>query len=392
MALSTFVLRDTSRHISKSTEHKGCGIVRVASEVVLGERAGRSAARNVKRCGLRHACADCAQHGLAARAVQVRSDVDVWLRSGRSVISVTFTVPHSRRDRLAKLRRWLEAATTAAVRKGRPARRIQNEYEVVAVDRTTETVWSETDGWHPHVHLLLYIDRMLTDEEVEALAEDLTSAYLTALGNASALVSRLTAWAAQKVAVEVRQVTSAKGAATYLTKAPVENGRATGQFAVLASLREHRQSCEQASGCGTCRRLVAIWQEFVGESRNSPRFTAPKNFERVLRERGLAREEVARKEPEPTRDICRVAGEAWDLAVRYSATESLRAASLEGGLQGVRRVVGHLLAADGATDIDAVVRASMLVRPPRIPNPPRLRSIPKPSALARLRFAPRRFA
>lgn len=392
MRFTTHILRDVSRSVSKSGEHRGCGVVRVGPEVVLAERAGRSKVRNVKTCGLRHECANCAQHGLAERAVQVEGDVDVWLRSGRSVISATFTVPHGPRDRLAKLARWLEAATEAAIRKGRPARRIKAEYEIVAVDRTNETTRTEAGGWHPHVHLLLYVDGHISDERLAALHADLKGAYLMALSRESALGSRLTAWAAEKVAVDVRRVTSARSAATYLVKSPVEDGDATGQFTALVALHEHRRVCGTRQGCQQCRRLVAVWREYIEHFHQSPRFTAPKNFDRVLRERGLTRREPERPKPKDERDICRVEGKAWDLAVRYEATEALRAASLDGGLQGVRRVVAHLLAADGTSDIDAVVWASMLVRPPRLPQPPRLRSIARPSALARLRLAPRRFA
>lgn len=370
MHLTTFILRDTSRPISKSREHRGCGITRVGPDVTLSERAGRSKVRNVKTCGLRHVCANCAEHGLAERAVQVMTDVDVWLASGRSVISVTLTLPHTGRDRLAKLCRWLEAGIEATVRKGRPANRIKSTYKVVAVDRTTETDWSDDDGWHPHAHLLLYIDGCISDEHLQALRDDLRAVYLTALRNAGALASRLSAWAAEKTAVDVRRVTSARSTATYLTKSPVEQGRATGQFAVLATLNEHRRGCSDGRDCGTCRCLVAVWKEYVDQSRNRPRFTAPKNFDRLLRERGLVRPQ-AQREIAQERAICVVAGEAWDLAARYEATDALRAASLDEGLQGVRRVVAHLLAADGASDVKAAVRATLLVRPPA---PPRRRA------------------
>lgn len=122
-----------------------------------------------------------------------------------------------------------------------------------------------------------------------------------------------------------------------------------------------------------CRRLVALWREYTEHFHERPRFTAPKNFDRVLRERGLTRPDLDRTRPTSERDICRVDGKAWDLAVRYEATEALRAASLDGGLHGVRRVVSHLLAAEGETVIDAVVGAQMMVRPPRPAPPPRSR-------------------
>lgn len=127
---------------------------------------------------------------------------------------------------------------------------------------------------------------------------------------------------------------------------------------------EHRRGCSDSRNCATCRHLVAIWKEYVDQSRNRPRFTAPKNFERLLRERGIVRPQQQR-EIVQAREICVVAGEAWNLAARYEATEALRAASMDEGLQGVREVVAHLLAADGASDVKAAVRATLLVRPTR---------------------------
>lgn len=375
MLFTTNILRDVSRSVTTSREHRGCGIVRVGPDVVLAERAGRSKVRNVKTCGLRHECANCAQHGLVEREVQVEGDVDVWLGSGRSVVSATFSLPHGPQDRLSKLTRWLEAGTEAAIRKGRPARRIKAEYEIVAVDRTNETTRTDAAGWHPHVHLLLYVDGPISDERLAALRADLEAAYLRALSREGALVSRLTAWAAEKVAVHVQRVTSARSAATYLVKRPVENGKATGQFTVLAALHQHRKACETRRGCDVCRRLVAIWREYIKHFHQSPRFTAPKNIDRLLRERGLTRPDRGRTMPTPERDICRVDGKAWDLAARFEATGDLRAASLDGGLSAVRRVVSHLLAAEGATVIAAVANAQMLVQPPRpAPPPPRMKA------------------
>lgn len=342
--------------------------------MVLARQGGRSRVSNVKTCGLRHECANCATQGLAERAIQIRNDVDVWLGSDRSVVSVTLLgPPHSKRDRLARLAGCLEAGITAALRKGRPARRLRAKYGIVAIDRTNESPWTAEAGWHPHAHLLLYVDEFLSTQRLQALREDLTEIHLNALRREGALATRLADWAAHKVAVDVRRVTSPYATAAYLTKAPVVNGRATGHFAILETLHEHHQQCGGGHECKVCRRLVATWREFTEHARSSPRFTAPRNFDKVLRERGLVRRATPAKEATAMQEICLVAGKAWDLAVRLDATEDLKSASLGGGIEAVREAVASLLVAEGSTETDAIVGASRLVRPPQVQLRSRLR-------------------
>lgn len=364
MAITTVQLRDLSRSISGNSEHKGCGITRIGAQVTLSERSGRSRVRGVKTCGLRWVCAECAQHGLASRAQQLQSDIDTWLASGRSVVSVTFTVPHTRRDRLAVLAHRLDTGISAALRKGRPARRFKTKYSVAATDRTSETDWSEEGGWHPHAHFLLYIDRTLGDDELKQIRDDLVSTYLGALFKERVELPRLRRWAANRSAVAVRRVVSGRNTGAYLTKSPIRAGEANGQFAILTALREHQKKCVTPGACAACRRLAAMWRELEEHSRNRPRYVAPRNFDRVLVQRSLLRIAAETRARSREREICLLNGAAWDLAVRHRASASVRRASLETGLRGVRQSIAQLLIAEGSGEVEAHLHAMRLVRSP----------------------------
>lgn len=161
---------------------------------------------NVRACGCVWLCPYCAAKIGARRAAELRTAISAARAKGYRVLLLTFTVSHSRRDRLADL---LEAFTSAmsSFWSCRSIRDWKERAGYVGVVRNLEVTWGEGSGWHPHAHAILFVKgavgRNLLKREWVAAAErrglyaslenglDVTGAsdrvygYLTKLGKPS---------------------------------------------------------------------------------------------------------------------------------------------------------------------------------------------------------------
>lgn len=135
----------------------------------------------VKRCGSVWCCAECAPKIGAERAVEIgqciRYAVD---ERGGSVLHATFTTSHHGGHTLVESWNAVQGAWQH-VTKGRPWRRIGRRYGVSGYTRAFETTWGERNGWHPHLHTLVYLDQRVSAETAQAICDELYAVYLAGL-------------------------------------------------------------------------------------------------------------------------------------------------------------------------------------------------------------------
>lgn len=355
MSYTKFELREFARNSTKNSDLLRCGTGRFGKTVAL-TASGR--AKNVTHCSRRYECAVCAETGMRQRQAELAACLAVWRASGRSVVAMTLTVPHGPADRLSDVWEWLDAGY-ASLTSGRPARRLRDEFGVVAVDRTTEVAWSDSNGAHPHLHLLLYVDRAPEQVDVAAMRAAFSDKFLARARKAGLRRSRT---AACTSAVYAELVTDASKAAAYVTKAAVRDGKPTGMFALLAEVETHRATCEPG-GCKVCRRMYAAWRDYVAVAEGRRRFSKAKNLQKVFRERGLALPaEVAKAQEDE--DVALVAGPGWDAMAALRATEQLKRAAADAGLRGVRNAMRAHLVSGGVPHAHAVELVNEWVLPP----------------------------
>jgi hypothetical protein len=113
----------------------------------------------------------CSPRIRQARAQEIDAAAKVWVdRYGAgSVMLLTLTMPHDHAERLADLLRTIRSSFGAMISgkawqtdKGR----FGLDFYIVAHDTTVGA-----NGWHPHLHVMLFADRVITDEEVETLGD-----------------------------------------------------------------------------------------------------------------------------------------------------------------------------------------------------------------------------
>ena len=111
--------------------------------------------RGLQTCGSVWHCPICAAKISERRREELAGLVEKHIAAGGSVWMTTYTIRHKRYDNLADLlQRFLEARRR--VRQGRRGIAWRRDYQVIGTVSVLEVTWSKENGWHPHVHELVF--------------------------------------------------------------------------------------------------------------------------------------------------------------------------------------------------------------------------------------------
>jgi hypothetical protein len=115
-------------------------------------------------CGSVWGCPVCAAKIAERRCQEVTAAIAAHRAAGGVVLAVALTFRHERGDDLAAiLRRFL--AAVRAMQSGAPWVRFRERWGLVGAIRSTECTWGMAHGYHPHSHLLLFIEPPRTLDE-----------------------------------------------------------------------------------------------------------------------------------------------------------------------------------------------------------------------------------
>ena len=159
---------------------------RVSSTVGVHHAGGQAPAHwsGVERCSSIWACPVCSAVVRAKRAAEIQAAADAWRAQGGFVVMVTLTMRHRRSDPLAVT---LDAAV-AGWKKMLQRRAWRSAAEWAGLKhyvRAVEVTRSDANGWHPHIHALLFLDRPLDEErrnEFASAVYDVWAGIVVSLG------------------------------------------------------------------------------------------------------------------------------------------------------------------------------------------------------------------
>lgn len=301
-------LRTTMQGLTSSDRYRGCGrrLVAGAAQVTVAH-AGRGHASFVglQTCGSKWVCPECAAKVLPENAAVVEAIVTEHVRRGGASAMMTMTVSHWRNESLEcvadlEAKAW-KALTSDKAWKG--ARGIRKRYGVTLAPLWgRELTHGHANGWHPHRHVLLLLDRPLSADELAALQAEVYAVWLRKVTN-------LGGRAPSPVhGVDIRQavagdVEEAKRMADYIVKSNMgalsglslemtggaaKEGRAGSRtpFQVLADIHAAKEAGEEPNP-----QDVAIFLEFLSwvDGGNRTMYYVPP---RVLKALDIDAEEV----------------------------------------------------------------------------------------------------
>jgi hypothetical protein len=217
-------------------------IPRTAGGVGLRIGDGRAGFSGLSTCGNVHACPVHAAKIGAERAREEIAPVIRWTidERGGSVLLATFTVQHRAGMALADTRRAVQGAWEY-LGTSRAWRGLDKAHERLGFCRAFEATYGEANGWHPHLHVLIFLGRPVGEAEAAEIVGSLYGVYRAGLARVGYTCSPMHG-------VDVRVATTRRDAETvlskYLTKIASEvtrqdkkTGRA-GRFTPFELLRE----------------------------------------------------------------------------------------------------------------------------------------------------------
>lgn len=214
----------------------------------------------IHRCGSPWCCPLCSPVVREGRALEIDLGASVALSEGMGVELVSITVPHHRNHPLAG-RLGDCASALQQILKGSAWDRRKSRLGYAGAIRALEMTWGERNGWHPHVHALLFFDRVLTAAERSDLQTWMTTRW-------SRICERkLYGTLHRRHGIDVRPVLSPDDGVLkgYLTK--IDGGWSAGRELARSDVKSSNggltpwQLLGQVMETGESR-YARLWQEF----------------------------------------------------------------------------------------------------------------------------------
>lgn len=135
-----------------------CGRVPVSGngEVVIKDNAGVAHYAGLATCGSIWACPVCSAKIRNSRALEISRGAGNWDKNGNAVYLLTLTMPHEYGLSLAKLVPAISDGFRSVL-SGRAWVSLKKAIGVVGTIRSME-VTHGANGWHPHLHVLVFFD------------------------------------------------------------------------------------------------------------------------------------------------------------------------------------------------------------------------------------------
>lgn len=136
----------------------------------------------IERCGSVWACPHCGAVIRAGRAAEIEHAATEHQKTGGELLFFTGTARHHRGDDLATTLDAL-AAAWRKMTGNRPWKRWKKELGISGYVRATEITYGN-NGWHPHAHILLFLDEKIGAEKLNEFRAWLFDAWATAVEKA----------------------------------------------------------------------------------------------------------------------------------------------------------------------------------------------------------------
>lgn len=250
-----------------------------AVAIVAGET-GRARYRHLHRCGSPWECPSCSGRIADGRSDELRVLVKAHRAAGGDVWMLTLTIPHDAGDELEYMRRKV-SKMFRQILGTRAWKRICKTVGYAGFVRALEVTHGRSSGWHPHLHVLVFVDRKLEDP---ATGKDLliVEEFKRAVYDE---------WAKRVEKAGYRRPTYEHGISfvrstkdEYVAKMGLADELTRGSWKKAGALRGNRTPFQILDAIATSRpgparnRDCALWIEYASEMRGARQLTYSKGL------------------------------------------------------------------------------------------------------------------
>jgi hypothetical protein len=196
----------------------------------IAQRDGVAYWRGVQTCGSIWACPVCQAKIRNGRAIEISGFTAEWINRGREAYMVTLTAPHDLGMPLALLMVLISNAFTSVIGGGAWVK-LRDQLGIAGCIRALEVTYGQ-NGWHPHLHCLVYVEEPLDAVGLAALTlhfQRKWHRFITRAGYRSP---------SGQHGVKVERCYSGTGAAEYIAK--TQDGHDLGAEMARADMKSTR--------------------------------------------------------------------------------------------------------------------------------------------------------
>lgn len=255
------------------------------SEVWYSPRLKKSHYGGLIVCGSVWMCPVCAAKISEKRRVELASAISKW---PGSIFLATFTLQHTREDRLSGLRDDLRAAYRR-LKSGKAWITFEKRFGLVGSVAGFECTVSTANGWHPHLHVLFFSKFKPDEIDIQQAEKTLQERFKAILEKKGRYVSAVYGVRVEKpveAATEgdsaLKKYVSKWGLEDELTKSPVKKARDEGgipHYSPFQLLELYGQGIQWAG---------SLFQEYAAAMKGSKQLVWSKGLRAAL---GLVQEE-----------------------------------------------------------------------------------------------------
>lgn len=274
------LLRDVLWNKSSIKRCRKCGRVPIASTVALINNSGIAHYQGLASCGSIWACPVCSAKIRNARALEIADAAGNWHRAGGTVLMVTFTAPHDMGQPLAHLLKTISKSFSAVIA-GRPWIRLKKQVPIAGTIRSVE-ITHGVNGWHPHLHVLLFIDGQADAAQLAALGIHVRSKWKSFINRAGYRPP------SDLHGVKIDVCTSAAEAGLYIAK--TQDGKSPGNELARSDLKSGKAGhMTPFEILGTIAdtgdlELLPVWIEYEKATKGHQAITWSKGLRQLLLE------------------------------------------------------------------------------------------------------------
>lgn len=301
-------------------------------EVYRAKRFGRCHYGGLQRCSSVWVCPVCAAKISERRRAELASAIEQHRASGGDVVLMTLTNSHGREDVLATLLAS-QAVALDSFRTWRAGRELFAAFGVIGMIRALEVTHGQANGWHPHYHFLLFVDRARSKAAMAAWRDQVAEFWRKCCASAGVPLP------SNERGVDVRDGTYAAtyaskwGLESEMTKAHVKRGRKSSRtpFDMLRALL-----------AGDDRTAGALFVQFAEAFKGKRQLVWSRGLKDRFRINGLSDEAIAESKDDPSDVLGLLEYKDWQLICHYEQRADVLSAAERGGWPAVEDLLWRL--------------------------------------------------
>lgn len=255
---------------------------------------------NLAVCGSVWQCPVCAAKISELRKKELRCAVDGHLKTGKLAM-LTLTFSHQKNDRLKETMAKFSKAVDR-FRSGKRYARLMKKIGLIGTIRSFEITYG-ANGWHPHIHILVFYTNEIDLEDVEDELIDLWTLALSSTGLSANRKYGLTLQDAEKASDYV----SKWGVEHEMTKSHSKKGK-QGGMTPFDFLREFLSTGNKA--------MLGLFQEYAEAVKRKRQLIWSKGLKQMFLLEEKTDEQLANEKTEEAELIGTIEDEVWKWIVR----------------------------------------------------------------------------